>query len=91
MAMDSFSLRQHRDKNPNRGEALHQAQSHRAAGIKYCQALRALNIQGLRLSKDNYYNLSRSERNHTEEKSWQFAPAILKEEDFNVRCLEKIL
>lgn len=36
MAMDPFSLRQHRDKNPNRGEALHQAQSLRAAGIKYC-------------------------------------------------------
>lgn len=89
MAMDLFSFRQHRDKDPGRGEALQQAHSLRAAGIKYRQALRALNIQGIRLSKDDYYNLSRSEGNHTEEEARQFALAILKEESFHVRCLEK--
>ena len=89
MAIDPFSFRQHRDKDPNRGEALQQAQSLRAAGIKYRQALRAWSIQGLRLSKDDYYNLSRSEGNHTEEEARQFALAILKEESFHVRCLEK--
>lgn len=68
MGMDLFSFRQHRDKDPGRGEALQQAHSLRAAGIKYRQALRALNIQGIRLSKDDYYNLSRSEGNHTRKK-----------------------
>lgn len=89
MAMDLFSFRQHRDKDPGRGEALQQDHSLRAAGIKYRQALRALNIQGLRPSKDDYYNLSRSQGNHTKEEARQFALAILKEESFHVRCLEK--
>ena len=89
MAMDRFSFRQHRDKDPSRGEALQQAHSLRAAGIKYRQGLRALNIQRLRLSKDDHYNLSRSEGNHTEEEARQFALAILKEEGFHVRCFEK--
>ncbi|MCJ1346371.1 hypothetical protein MMC31_004587 [Peltigera leucophlebia] len=88
MAMDLFSFRQHCDKDPNRGGALQQAQSLRAAVIKYRQALQALNIQGLCLFKDDYYNLSRSEGNHTEEEAQQFAIAILKE-GFHVRCLER--
>lgn len=89
MAIDLFSFRQHRDKDPGRGEALQQAHSLRAAGIKYRQALRALNIQGIHLSKDDYYNLSRSEGNYIEEEARQFALAILKEESFHVRCLEQ--
>ncbi len=51
VAIDLFSLRQHQWRDPCRLNALSQAQSLRAAGIKYRQALRALNIQGLRLSK----------------------------------------
>lgn len=89
MAMDPFSFRQHRDKDPSRGQAIQQAQSLRAAGIKSRQALRAFNIQGLCLSKDDYYNLSRSEGNHAEEEARQFALAVLKEEGFLVRCFEK--
>lgn len=56
LAIDLFSLRQHQWRDPGRLNALSQApQSLRAAGIKYRQALRALNILGLRLSKDGYY------------------------------------
>ena len=89
LAIDPFSLRQHQWRDPGRLNALSQAQSLRAAGIKYRQALRALNIQGLRLSKDDYYNLSRSEGAHTEEEARQFALGVLKEQGFHVRCFEK--
>lgn len=55
--------------DPNRSTATQQAENLRGAGIKYRQALRALNIQGLRLSKDDYYNLSRTEEKHTEQEA----------------------
>ena len=76
LAIDPFSLRQHQWRDPGRLNALSQAQSLRAAGIQYRPALRALNIQGLRLSKDDYYNLSRSEGAHTEEEACQFALGV---------------
>ena len=59
------------------------------AGIKYCQALRALNIQGLRVSKDDYNNLSCLEGAHTKEEARQFALEVLKEQGFHGRCFEK--
>lgn len=59
------------------------------AGIKYRQALCALNIQGLRLSKDDYYNLARTEEKYTEEEARKYALAILKDHGFRVQCMEK--
>lgn len=47
LASDPFSLRQHIDKDPNRSVAIKQAENLHGAGIKYRQALRAVNIQGL--------------------------------------------
>lgn len=91
LAIDTFSLRQYQWRDPDRLNALSQAQSLRAARIKYRQALRALNIQGLRLSKDDYYNLSRSEGAHTKEEACQFALGVLKEQGFHVRCFEKLI
>lgn len=89
LARDPFSLRQHRDKDPNRSIAVKQTENLCGAGIKYRQALRALNIQGLRLSKDNYYNLARTEEKHTEEEARKYALAILKDHGFRVRYMEK--
>lgn len=89
LARDPFSLRQHRDKDSNRSIAIKQAENLRGAGIKCRQALRALNIQGLRLSKDDYYNLARTEERHTEEEAQKYALAILKDHGFRVRCMEK--
>lgn len=89
LSKDPFSFRQHKDKDPNRSITLQQAEHLRGAGIKYRQALRALNIQGLRLSKDDYYNLARTEERHTEEEARKYALAILKDNGFRVRCLEK--
>lgn len=86
---DPFSLRQHRDKDPNRSIAIKQAENLRRAGIKYRQVLRALNIQGLWSSKDNYYNLARTEERHTEKEARKYVLAILKDHGFRVRCMEK--
>lgn len=44
LARDPFSLKQHKDKDPKRPIAIKQAENFRGAGIKYKQALRALNI-----------------------------------------------
>lgn len=82
LARDPFSLKQHRDKDPNRSIAIKQAENLCGAGIKYRQVLRILNFQGLRLSKDNYYTLARIEERHTEEKARKYALAILKEHGF---------
>lgn len=89
LAIDPFSLWQHQWRDPGRLNALSQAQSLRAAGIKYRQALRALNIQGLRLSKDDYYNLSRSEGAHTVEEARQFALGVLKKQGFQCKMFWK--
>ena len=82
LARDPFSLRQHKDKDPNRFMAIKQAENLRGAGIKYWQALRALNIQGLRSSKDDYFNLVRTEEKHTEEEARKYALSILKHHGF---------
>ncbi len=48
-----------------------------------------MNIQGLRLSQDDYYNLARTEERHTEEEARKYALTILKNHRFRVRCIEK--
>lgn len=77
-----MELRQHRNKDPDRSTTIQQAKNFRGIGIKYRQALCALNIQGLQLSKDDYYNLSRTEEKHTKEEARKYALAILKDHGF---------
>ena len=92
LARNLFSLRQHRDKDPNQSIAIKQVENLCGAGIKYKQALRALNIKSLKslwLSKDDYYNLARTEERHTEEEARKYALAILKDHGFRVRCMKK--
>lgn len=47
MAMDPFSFCQHRDQDPNRGEALQQAQSLHAAGSSIVKRYKPLIFKGL--------------------------------------------
>ncbi len=41
--------------------------------------------------KNDYYNLARSEANHSIKKELQFALGTLKTEGFHIRCMEKNL
>ena len=91
MATDPFSFVQHHSRDPDRAEALDFAKSLRNSSTKYGQATRTLQIKGLRLSKNDYYNLARSEESHSPEEELQFASSTLKAEGFHVRCMEKYL
>ncbi len=62
IAIDLFSFHQNYNKNPNKKEILQQAQSFFVAGITYRVTLQVFNIQGFYFSKDDYYNLLRSEK-----------------------------
>ena len=69
--------------------ALDQAKSLRASSTQYGQAARILGIQGLRLSRSDYYNLAHSEGAHTPEEELLFALGSLKDRGFHVWCKEK--
>lgn len=88
LARDPWSLRQHRNKELDRSTAIQRAKNFRGVGIKYRQALCALNIQGLQLSKDDY-NLSRTEEKHTKEEASKYALAISKDHGFLTVYVEK--
>lgn len=91
MATDPFSFVQYHSRDPDRAEALDVAKSLRNSSTKYGQATRTLQIRGLRLSKNDYYNLAQSEGSHSPEEKLQFALGTLKKEGVHVRCMEKYL
>lgn len=91
MAVDSFSFVQHHSRDPDQAEALDVAKSLHNSSTKYGQATRTLQIRGLRLAKNDYYNLARSEGSHSLEKKQQFALGTWKTEGFHVHCMEKFL
>ena len=91
MANDPFSFREHHSRDPDRAFALDQAKSLRDASTKYGQASRVLGISGLRLSRDDYYNLTRSAGRHTPEQELDFALGSLEREGFHMRTLEKYM
>ena len=53
--------------------------------------LHAFNIQGLHLSKNNYYNLSCSEDAYIRKKACPFALGILKKQCFHLKYFEKTI
>lgn len=91
MAIDPFSFKEHHSRDPDRAQALDHASSLRNSSTTYGQATRVLRIRGLRLSKNDYYNLVRSEGSHSPEEELQFALSTLETEGFHVRCMEKYL
>lgn len=91
MTVDPYSFVQHHSRDPDRAKALDVAKSLRSSSTKYGQATRTLQIRGLRLSKNDYYNLARSEGSHSLKEELQFALGTLKTEGFHARCMEKYL
>lgn len=91
MAINPFSFKEHHSRDPDRAKALDHASILRNSSTPYGQAIRTLHIRGLRLSKNDYYNLVRSEGSHSPEEELQFALGTLKSEGFHVRCMEKYL
>lgn len=91
MAVDPFTFREHRCRDPDRNEALSQATSLRKAGIAYSEAARVMRINGLQLSKNDYYNLMISEGSLNVEDELKLALGSLKNGWFHVRCLEKYI
>ena len=91
MATDPFAFREHHSRDPDRTDALDQGKSLRASSTQYGQAARILGIQGLRLSRSDYYNLAHSEGAHTPEEELLFALGSLKDRGFHIRCKEKYI
>ena len=91
MATDPFAFREHHSRDPDRTDALEQGKSLRASSTQYGQAARILGIQGLRLSRSDYYNLAHSEGDHTPEEELLFALGSLKDRGFHVRYKEKYI
>lgn len=86
---DPFQLFPHRHKDPGRQEAKEVGQSLRAANIPFSQARRTMLAKGISLSKDDYYNLSKSEGRLSEQDQRIYAIASLEPMDFHVRCYER--
>ena len=91
MARDPFSFKEHQTRDPERATALEQGENLRDASTKFGQASRVLGISNLRLSKNDYYNLTRSMGRHTPEEELNFALGSLDEAGFHVRTLEKYI
>ena len=91
MANDPFSFKEHHNRDPDRAETLDHAKGLRDSCTKYTQASRTLRVRGLRLSKNDYYNLVRSEGSHTPAEEMDYTLGCLKERGFHVRCLEKYI
>ena len=91
MITDPFAFRKHHNRNPDRTDVLNQEKSLRASSTQYDQAARILGIQGLRLSRSDYYNLAHSKEAHTPEEEILFVLSSLKDRNFHVRCKEKYI
>ena len=91
IATDPFAFREHHSRDPDRTDALDQGKGLRASSTQYGQAARILGIQGLRLSRSDYYNLAHSEGAQTPEEELLFALGSLKDRGFHVRCKEKYI
>lgn len=64
MAIDPISFQEHDSRDPDRTVAFDQGKSLRDSSTKFSQASRVLAARGLRFSKNDYYNLARSEGSH---------------------------
>ena len=91
MAINTFGFKKHNSRDSDKTLVLDHAKSLRDLSTKFGQASRVLGIRGLRLSKNDYYNLARSEGKHTPQKNLQFALAFLNKKRFHVRILENHL
>ena len=91
MARDPFSFKEHQTRDPERATALEQGKNLRVASTNFGQAARVLGITGLRLSRNDYYNLTRSMGKHTPEEELNFALGSLDEAGFHVRTLDKYI
>ena len=91
MANDSFSFKEHHNRNPDRAEILNHAKGLRDSCTKYTQASRTSRVRGLHLSQNDYNNLVRSEGSHTSAEEMNYTLECLKGGGFHVRCLKKYI
>lgn len=91
MARDPFSFEEHQTRDPERVTALEQGKNLYNAETNFSQASRILKIKGLRLSRNDYYNLTRSIGKHIPEEELNFTLDSLDEAGFHVQTLDKYI
>ena len=81
----------HKSKDICRDEAIQIGQGLRASSIKYRQAKRTMQTQGLKITTKEYYNLIRSTGRKTPQERLTLALKTLEMEGFHIRCFEKYI
>ena len=91
MLDDPFLLPEYYPRDPNRDAALEQGRDLRASGLLFNKARLVMRTKGLRLTKEEYYNLQMKGKKRTVYEELMYALKTLENMYFSVRLREKYI